>query len=101
MIPRGKLLDSKHVYTALGMILAGGSITNDLYSGKRTRTQAWRQLHECFVPSWRLRPLLCFEQIHTIPEAKPSDATKEALVELKVRMTKAEFILCTSAITTI
>ena len=55
--------------------------------------EAWRQLHLRFEPELEAQKNVVLVELHNIPGASTIEETKAKLVELKVRITKAEDIL--------
>ena len=55
--------------------------------------EAWRQLHLRFEPELEAQKNVVLVELHTIPQAHSIEETKTKMVELRVRIAKAENIL--------
>ena len=55
--------------------------------------EAWRQLHLRFEPEMEAQKNIVLPELHNIPAATTIEDTKQKLVELRVRIAKAEDIL--------
>ena len=83
----------KHLYRALEK-LTEGEASKVLSTVKdENGFEAWRQLHLRFEPELEAQKNVVMMDLHNIPQAKTIDETRTKMVELKVRIAKAETIL--------
>jgi len=83
----------KHLYRALEKLTEGEAAKVISTVRDENGFEAWRQLHLRFEPELEAQKNTVLLEIHTITPATTIEETKANLVELKVRIAKAEDIL--------
>ena len=84
-VPRGSSSDRNACMWSSGLLCA--------VQASNYRFEAWRQLHLRFEPELQAQKNIVLLELHSMTAAKTIDETKAKLVELKVRIAKAEDIL--------
>ena len=87
------LVKWKHLYRALEKLVDGEAARVVESVQDENGFEAWRQLHVRFEPELEAQKNVVLLELHNIPQAASIEETKGKLVELRVRITKAENIL--------
>jgi hypothetical protein len=87
------LVKWKHLYRALEKLVDGEAAKVIESVQDENGFEAWRQLHVRFEPELEAQKNVVLLELHNIPQAVSIEETKGKLVELRVRITKAENIL--------
>jgi hypothetical protein len=83
----------KHLYRALEKLVEGEAAKVIESVQDENGFEAWRQLHVRFEPELEAQKNVVLLELHNIPQSNSIEETKGKLVELRVRITKAENIL--------
>jgi len=83
----------KHLYRALEKLTEGEAQKVISTVAGENGFEAWRQLHLRFEPELEAQKNTVLLELHNIPAAHTIDETKIRIVELKVRIARAEDIL--------
>ena len=83
----------KHLYRALEKLTEGEAAKVVSAVREENGFEAWRQLHLRFEPELEVQRNVVLLELHNIPAATTIEDAKAKLVELKVRIAKAEDIL--------
>ena len=83
----------KHLYRALEKLTDGEAAKIISTVKDENGFEAWRQLHLRFEPELEAQRNVVLTDLHNITPAKNIDETRSKMVELKVRIAKAENIL--------
>ena len=88
-----KLQKWKHLYNALEKLTSGEAARVISTVRAENGFEAWRQLHLRFEPELEAQKNTVLYDLHSIDAAKSIEETKIKLVELKVRIARAEDVL--------
>ena len=88
-----KLQKWKHLYRALEKLTSGEAARVISTVRAENGFEAWRQLHLRFEPELEAQKNTVLYDLHSIEAAKSIEDTKIKLVELKVRIARAEDVL--------
>ena len=83
----------KHLYKSLGKLSDGEAAKVISTVKDENGFGAWRQLHLRFEPELEAQKNVVLMDLHNMTAATTIEETKNKMVELKVRITKAENIL--------
>ena len=83
----------KHLYRALEKLVEGEAAKVVSTVKEENGFEAWRQLHLRFEPELEAQKNVVLMDLHNIEVATTIEETKNKMVELRVRITKAENIL--------